>query len=223
MATGVDAMPEHKEYRPIGSAELQGFQALRQHFNAAEEAEFLDALFDSESSKIHGLHSSLRVLLSQCNGYRKAHIRVQPIQILAESTRSIELDIRYHKSAAPTAPVSPAHDFNYTDRADEKLVIKVRDKVRDLPPLKDLEYNTLHHPPRSNFSAADFVIWNEASQKYFGISTTTTPELDINSSLMDVDQKGEIQARDYIHVFVKDLRHSEDENEKYLSVPCPAK
>ncbi|KAI4251644.1 MAG: hypothetical protein L6R42_008305 [Xanthoria sp. 1 TBL-2021] len=90
-------------------------------------------------------------------------------------------------------------------------MIKVREKVRDLPPLKDLEYNTLYHPPRSNFSAADFVIWNEASQKYFGISTTTTPELDISPSLMDVVQKGETQAQDYIHVFVKDLRHSEDE------------
>lgn len=80
MVTGVDAMPEHKEHSPIGSAELQGFQALRQYFNAAEEAEFLDAFFDSESSKIHGpaFHEDCEVIRREFQGPQTALLWVRP-------------------------------------------------------------------------------------------------------------------------------------------------
>lgn len=73
-----------------------------------------------------------------------------------KSTRSFELDVLSHKTAASAAPGLPAYKYNYTDRADEKLVIKVKNKVRYLPPLKDFEYNILYYPPHPE--AVDFII-----------------------------------------------------------------
>ncbi|KAL8658712.1 MAG: hypothetical protein Q9226_000826 [Calogaya cf. arnoldii] len=96
-------------------------------------------------------------------------------------------------------------EFIFRNLADSPPEFSVRDMTpTKLPPLTEIEDNTLYFPGLLEYPEIDILIRDGASRRYFGISAANEAEYTLGPKFMRSLQKGNIKPADYTHIFVSD-------------------